>query len=90
MTDRESPDDRDHAGDREPLADRGPDEPHPGRLAPDHPLRAEILAAHHAARVSGATGYLDPATGYLVMTSDYLAGRGRCCHQGCRHCPYVT
>jgi len=74
----------------EPLADRGPDEPHPDRLAPDHPQRAEILAAHRAARVAGATGYADPATGYLVMTSAYLAGRGSCCHQGCRHCPYVA
>jgi hypothetical protein len=76
--------------DGEPLADRGPDEPHPSRLAPDHPRRAEILAAHHAARTSGADGYTDPATGYLVMTSDYLAGRGACCHQGCRHCPYLA
>jgi hypothetical protein len=74
----------------EPLADRGPDEPHPDRLAPDHPYRDAILAAHRAAREAGDTGYVDPATGYLVMTSAYLAGRGACCHQGCRHCPYVT
>jgi hypothetical protein len=73
----------------EPATDRGPDEPHPSRLAPDHPGRAAILAAHAAARAIGATGYVDPATGYRVMTSEYLAGRGRCCHQGCRHCPYV-
>jgi hypothetical protein len=73
-----------------PLADRGPDEPHPTRLAPDHLLRAEILAAHRAARLSGATGYTDPVTGYLVMTSTYLADRGTCCHQGCRHCPYLA
>ena len=73
----------------EPLADRGPDEPHPSRLAPDHPRHAEILAAHRAARQAGTSGYADPATGYLVMTSTYLAGRGVCCHQGCRHCPYL-
>jgi len=75
--------------DRRALADRGPDEPHPDRLAPDHPHRAEILAAHRAARVAGAVGYTDPVTGYLVMTSTYLAGRGTCCERGCRHCPYV-
>jgi hypothetical protein len=75
--------------DPEPLDDRGADEPHPSRLAPDHPQRAAILDAHRAARESGATGYTDPATGYLVMTSDYLAARGTCCQQGCRHCPYV-
>jgi len=73
----------------EPLADRGPDEPHPDRLAPDHPGRVAILAAHRAARESGATGYADPVTGYWVMTSAYLAARGTCCHQGCRHCPFV-
>jgi hypothetical protein len=74
----------------EPLADRGPDEPHRSRLAPDHPLRSAILAAHRTARASGSTGYTDPATGYLVMTSSFLAGRGTCCHQGCRHCPYLV
>ncbi len=74
----------------EPLADRGPDEPHPSRLAPDHPDRDRILAAHRAARDVGAPSYTDPATGYAVMTSAYLAGRGTCCHQGCRHCPYAV
>jgi hypothetical protein len=72
----------------EPLADRRPDEPHPCRLAHDNPQRGEILAAHQLAREAGRPGYADPATGYLVMTSDYLAGRGVCCLQGCRHCPY--
>jgi hypothetical protein len=74
----------------EPLADRGPDEPRPDRLPADHPRRREILAAHRAAREAGDTGYVDPGTGYLVMTSTFLAGRGTCCHQGCRHCPYVV
>ena len=71
-------------------ADRGPDEPHPSRLAPDHPRRDEILAAHRAARSAGAATYVDPATGFLVLTSDELARRGTCCGQGCRHCPYVV
>ena len=74
----------------EPLSDRGPDEPHPSRLAADDPQRAAILQAHRSARESDAPSYLDPATGYLVMTSTYLAGRGKCCQQGCRHCPYVV
>ena len=73
-----------------PLADRGPDEPHPSRLADDDPKRGDILAAHQAARRAGAAGYADPATGYLVLTADYLAGRGECCDQGCRHCPYLA
>ena len=76
--------------DREPLADRGPDEPHPDRLVPDHPRRSQILDAHRIAREAGATTYSDPGSGYLVMTSTFLADRGTCCHQGCRHCPYVV
>ena len=74
----------------EPLADRGPDEPHPTRLSDDDPWRARILVAHQAARDAGQPGYADPVTGYMVLTSDYLAGRGDCCAQGCRHCPYLV
>jgi hypothetical protein len=36
----------------------------------------------------GVDYYLDPATGYLVFTARYLARRGYCCGNGCRHCPY--
>ena len=32
--------------------------------------------------------YIDPVTGYQVMTSLALLKRGRCCGSGCRHCPY--
>lgn len=31
--------------------------------------------------------YLDPR-GYRVMTEKFLAARGYCCGNGCRHCPY--
>jgi hypothetical protein len=75
---------------RLPLADRALDEPHPTRLSADAPRRAEILAAHAAARAAGEAGYLDPATGLFVLTAGFLAGRGTCCSHGCRHCPYVT
>lgn len=64
-------------------------EPHPTRLAPDHPLRAEILAAHDAALTSGDAGYSDPQTGFFVLTAAFLRDRGTCCTNGCRHCPYV-
>ena len=63
--------------------------PHPARLAPDHPRRAEILAAHAEALESGDAGYLDPGTGLFVLTAGFLADRGTCCSRGCRHCPYV-
>ncbi len=64
--------------------------PHPSRLTPDHPQRAEILARHDRAGAAGLSCYLDPATGYSVLTAAYLADRGYCCNQGCRHCPWIT
>jgi hypothetical protein len=72
-----------------PLAGRPLTEPHPSRLPPGHPRRAEILAAHAAALADGQAGYLDPETGLFVLTAGFLAGRGTCCDRGCRHCPYV-
>ena len=63
-------------------------EPASSRLAPDHPRRPEILARHERACASGLSTYLDPATGYAVFTAAYLAERGFCCSQGCRHCPW--
>ena len=71
------------------LASRTLHEPHPDRLAPDHPRRDEILAAHDAALARNEMGYADPATGLFVMTAAYLAEREYCCVKGCRHCPYV-
>lgn len=26
--------------------------------------------------------------GKLVFTEHYLLKRGKCCHSGCKHCPY--
>ncbi|PWK50196.1 hypothetical protein BC793_10377 [Actinoplanes xinjiangensis] len=64
-------------------------EPHPSRLAPEHPRRADILAAHAEALDEGRAGYLDPESGLFVLTAGFLAARGTCCSRGCRHCPYV-
>jgi EmrB/QacA subfamily drug resistance transporter len=72
------------------LAGRSLDEPHPSRLAPEHPGRDEILGAHHAAMLAGQPGYSDPETGLFVLTAGYLADRQTCCESGCRHCPYVA
>ena len=47
-----------------------------------------ILAEHDRALEAGAAGYRDPASGFFVMTAAYLAARGACCGNGCRHCPY--
>jgi hypothetical protein len=62
-------------------------EPHPSRLSPAHPYRAEILAAHAAALAADEPGYADPETGLFVLTAGFLARRGTCCGRGCRHCP---
>ena len=65
-------------------------EPSPARLDPAHPLREEILRRHREACNAGAPAYVDPGTGYQVLTADALASRGECCASGCRHCPWVS
>ncbi|AEB43601.1 hypothetical protein VAB18032_12435 [Micromonospora maris AB-18-032] len=72
------------------MAKRPLTEPHPSRLPLEHPERERILAAHAAALAAGDAGYRDPVTGLFVLTAGFLARRGTCCDQGCRHCPYVT
>ena len=74
---------------RRVTSSRSVHEPHPSRLAPDHPHRAEILAAHAAAVAAGEPGYLDPVSGLFVLTAATHLERGSCCDQGCRHCPYL-
>lgn len=64
------------------------EEPAGSRLDPDREDQAEILARHDRACAAGLSSYLDPATGYSVLTACYLAERGYCCSQGCRHCPW--
>jgi len=64
--------------------------PHPSRLSPRHPRRAEILSAHDAAVAAGVPTYRDPVSGLAVFTAAQLIARGTCCSSGCRHCPYVT
>lgn len=43
---------------------------------------------HDQAVAEGKDFYIDPETGYLVMTREYLLRRGWCCGSNCRHCPY--
>jgi hypothetical protein len=43
---------------------------------------------HEDAIADGRPGYLDPETGLFVLTAAWLAARGTCCGNGCRHCPY--
>jgi hypothetical protein len=64
------------------------EEPRADRLRVDHPLRDVIMERHQRAVERGLSTYLDPATGYTVLTAEYLAERAYCCNSGCRHCPY--
>jgi hypothetical protein len=36
----------------------------------------------------GELSYLDPITGYVVLTEAALWALGECCGSGCRHCPF--
>jgi len=46
------------------------------------------MAAHDDAVRAGSKLYIDPDTGYNVFTSLAHKERGKCCGNGCRHCPY--
>jgi len=43
---------------------------------------------HTKACQRGLSYYIDPMSGYAVMTAIELKRRGECCGSGCRHCPY--
>ena len=43
---------------------------------------------HDAACKLNKKIYFDPVIGYNVLTKIYLLGRGWCCRNTCRHCPW--
>ncbi|TMW55260.1 hypothetical protein Poli38472_013151 [Pythium oligandrum] len=51
-------------------------------------LLDDIEELHRLACANNQPMYTDPATGYSVLTSNYLAERQVCCGNGCRHCPF--
>lgn len=51
-------------------------------------MNAEIDRLHLAACNAGRDTYIDPASGYQVLTSKTLLKQGTCCGNSCRHCPY--
>ncbi len=52
------------------------------------PPERQWRRVHAAAVARGLDAYIDPATGYQVWTRLYLARKGPCCGNACRHCPY--
>ncbi|MDQ1434174.1 MAG: hypothetical protein QOF59_990 [Actinomycetota bacterium] len=51
-------------------------------------LTSDQVRAHAEAIERGDEIYVDPITGYVVLTEATLRARGACCGSGCRHCPY--
>nr|XP_012599803.1 uncharacterized protein C1orf53 homolog [Microcebus murinus] len=47
-----------------------------------------IAELHAAACAAGQLNYVDPATGFVVLTEVAHLQRGECCGSACRHCPY--
>jgi len=47
-----------------------------------------IEELHLAACAEGRDTYIDPVSGYQVLTSQALLKQSRCCGNSCRHCPY--
>lgn len=43
---------------------------------------------HRTACEDGKDTYIDPSSGYQVLTSEALLKKGKCCGNSCRHCPY--
>ncbi|TEA31771.1 hypothetical protein DBR06_SOUSAS14110010 [Sousa chinensis] len=73
----------------------GPDSQGEPEGAARCPASEELTAAerriselHAAACAAGQLNYVDPATGYMVLTRLAHLQRGRCCGSTCRHCPY--
>ena len=52
-------------------------------------IQSKIERRHREACESNQDFYLDPATGFQVMTEKFLRDRGHCCESDCRHCPYA-
>uniref|UniRef100_A0A0N5AXE0 Large ribosomal subunit protein uL14m n=1 Tax=Syphacia muris TaxID=451379 RepID=A0A0N5AXE0_9BILA len=48
----------------------------------------DIYMAHLKAVKQHKLTYVDPNTGFTVMTISKLLLAGKCCGNGCRHCPY--
>ncbi|CAN9500335.1 unnamed protein product [Ophioblennius macclurei] len=48
----------------------------------------DVHAIHREACEAKKQMYVDPSSGYKVLTEYAHLQRGRCCGSACRHCPY--
>lgn len=51
-------------------------------------LPVEIEELHQRACDQCKSSYIDPPTGYMVLTEYAHLQRGKCCGNACRHCPF--
>ena len=51
-------------------------------------LKLEWIKLHQEAVERQEKNYIDPETGYEVITEIGHLDRGHCCGSGCRHCPF--
>ena len=63
--------------------------PEAGFEEPDVPDIEDFDGLHEEACARGDNFYIDPKSGYMVMTRVKHEARGRCCGSGCRHCPFA-
>ncbi len=52
------------------------------------PEQLAVERAHAAAVAQEVRFYVDPRSGFRVMTELHHRARGFCCGSACRHCPY--
>jgi hypothetical protein len=52
------------------------------------PVMLNIDELHRLACEKGEDTYIDPASGYQVLTSQAHLKRGICCENSCRHYPF--
>src|SRR3989338_5664168 len=57
------------------------------RMSAKEPCK-DIEELHGKACDAGEESYIDPESGYQVMTAVFLSARRKCCGSRCRHCPY--
>ena len=58
------------------------------RLNKNYSRYSEIIKLHKDAIDENNDIYIDPETGFAVLTAAFLLKRSYCCGSGCRHCLY--
>lgn len=59
-----------------------------GQASHSQPVPGSIEDLHKKACLEGGMFYVDPESGYNVMTEVAHLKRGKCCGNTCRHCPF--